>query len=90
VKEFSQPSVFPATFKPTLQELEEHFAKHPELWDKNHPDYGMPINGVVVVDYLTKLPTRPSENKTNLNLATYRELAKKYPMPCLIATLEKK
>ena len=58
---------------PTFQEIQAHFDAHPELWDKNHPEYGKQLR---FVDYISSLPLKrepPSEEIRNM-YARLREI----------------
>jgi hypothetical protein len=55
----------PGELPTTLKEIQAHFDAHPELWDKNHPDYG---KGPRFVDYISLLPSKnptPEERARN-------------------------
>lgn len=68
-------------FGQLLKEIQEQLEKHPELWDKNHPQYG---KGPRFVDYITQLPPTSPKLRVDINFLEktidWKELARKYPI----------
>jgi hypothetical protein len=72
---------------PTLAEIQAHFDAHPELWDKNHPEFG---KGPRYVDYISLLPLpklTPEEEVVHRKIRErLKEFSRQYSISLVLPT----